>query len=109
MLSRLGHEHPSFPGLALTRFRVHVLQAVRAGELSRAREIVATRTVDLPLPPRDETLADILAVTSAGAASAVEIERLKSELRGDGELRAWLANVWPDGETALTEAMARAS
>jgi hypothetical protein len=100
---------PTFPHLAASQVRVHLVQALRAGDLAAARAISAQRTRDMPLPYDDELLADIASLSGEERPAEEEIQRIRDELRVDGPLRAWFSAAWPDGERVLDEAAARAA
>lgn len=88
----MARDFPTFAYAARAQFRVRLVAAARAGDLSEAAEIARTRTLDLPLTFREETLADVVLAVTDGT-SHEEQERLEAELRDDPELCAWLDTV----------------
>jgi hypothetical protein len=93
-LAALTTGYPSFAFLSRAQLRVRLMQAARRGDLDKARELARERTPDLPLNVRDEMLADVL-VAAVDPVPEGEHERLREELREDGELSAWLDKVAP--------------
>jgi hypothetical protein len=73
---------------------VRLVRATRAGDRDAACAAARSRTGDLPLPYRDDVLAD-LAHASRGEATEDDLARLDAELRDDAELRAWLDAALP--------------
>lgn len=93
---------PPFPFLARTRFRVGLLSLVREGRLDDAARLVAASSQDLPIDPRVELLADLVAAAAPSATpTAAAIERVERELRADPDARKWIEAVAP----GLTGAM----
>src|SRR5262249_39382523 len=67
-----------------------------------AAQLVSGDIDDLPLTLRDETLADVVrAAARPESVGALEIARIKQELRLAGELRAWLTAVAPAAMRAV--------
>lgn len=108
-LALLAREFPAYPFAARAQLRVQLLAASRRGDTEAATLLAKERTPDLPLPARDEFLADLLLVRAGGGGAGdtwrvSEVERLRGELHGDGDLRAWLAVVGPGLEGVLVGA-----
>ena len=93
-LAVLCRDFPTYPRLSSSLLRVRLVRAMRAGDRDAACAIARSRTADLPLPYREDVLAD-LALASRGDASEEDLARLDAELHDDGELRAWLDAVAP--------------
>jgi hypothetical protein len=101
----LAEQFPAYPFRAPAELRVKLVERARLGDLEGAARIVDARKEDVPLPLRDETLADLVRVTARPeAAGAGEAERLKEELRLDADVRGWIEAVAP----AILAAFARA-
>ena len=99
----------AYPFIGATQLRVRLLQAIRRGDLSSARELARQRTPDLPLPLPVETLADALSATDEGHPEGCkEAPRILSDLATDASLRNWFDAVWPRGEALLGQAARRA-
>jgi hypothetical protein len=93
-LAILCRDFPTYPRLSSSLLRVRLVRAMRAGERDAACAIARSRTADLPLPYREDVLAD-LALASRGEATDEDLARLDAELHDDAELRAWLDAVAP--------------
>ena len=93
-LAILCRDFPTYPRLSSSLLRVRLVRAMRAGDRDAACAIARSRTADLPLPYREDVLAD-LALASRGDATEEDLARLDAELHDDGELRAWLDAVAP--------------
>jgi hypothetical protein len=93
-LAILCRDFPTYPRLSSSLLRVRLVRAMRAGERDAACVIARSRTADLPLPYREDVLAD-LALASRGEATDDDLARLDAELHDDAELRAWLDAVAP--------------
>jgi len=93
-LAILCRDFPTYPRLSSSLLRVRLVRAMRAGDRDDACSIARSRTADLPLPYREDVLAD-LALASRGDATEEDLARLDAELHDDGELRAWLDAVAP--------------
>jgi hypothetical protein len=94
-LASLVSDHPSSAHLALTDFRIRLLVAVHAGDLDEARRVAAQRTAELPVPLRDDLLADLVVAVGPRGLPEGERERLDAELRDDATARAWIDAVAP--------------
>jgi hypothetical protein len=88
-------EYPSYVWIAVAEFRTRLMAAVRAGDLSAAARVAMTRTADLPLSIRDDTLSDIV-LAGATEVALDERERIDAELSDDPKLRAWIDAVGSD-------------
>jgi hypothetical protein len=104
-LAILGRDYPTYPFQSRALVRAQLVGAMRARDLAAAADIARSRTIDLPLSVRDDTLAD-LALVLAGGASNDEIERVDSELRDDPKVRAWIDAIAPDARARLQERVA---
>jgi hypothetical protein len=93
-LAILCRDFPTYPRLSSSLLRVRLLRAMRAGERDAACAIARSRTADLPLPYREDVLAD-LALASRGDATDEDLARLDAELHDDAELRSWIDAVAP--------------
>jgi hypothetical protein len=92
----LAEQFPAYPFRAPAELRAKLVERARLGDLEGAARIVEARKEDVPLPLRDETLADLVRVTARPeTAGAGEAERLKEELRLDAGVRAWLEAAAP--------------
>jgi hypothetical protein len=107
-LAILCRDFPTYPRLSSSLLRVRLVRAMRGGERNAACAIARSRTADLPLPYREDVLAD-LALVSRGEATEEDLARLAAELHDDGELCAWLDAVAPGlrDDRALVAAGAR--
>lgn len=88
---------PAYPFHAVAELRVALVSRARRGELAAAARVAEAHREDVPLPERDETLADLVrAAVSPASAGAGELPRLARDLRRDPHLRAWIDAVAPD-------------
>ncbi|HWL88910.1 MAG TPA: hypothetical protein VNO21_24065 [Polyangiaceae bacterium] len=90
----LQSQFPAFARAGGAHFRVQLMSAIRASDFDAAAAIARGRTLDLPLPLRDDVLADVVLAASAGA-TVDEVDRIARELREDEPLRAWIDAVAP--------------
>lgn len=88
-LAVLGRDFPTYSQLPAAQLRVRLLTAVREGDRSAACAIALARTASMPLPYREDVLADLV-LASRGHLSAEDLARLDGELQDDAALRAWL-------------------
>lgn len=93
-LAVLCRDFPTYPRLASSMLRVRLVRAMRAGDRAAACAVARSRTGDLPLPYREDVLADLV-LASRAEASEDDLARLDAELHDDAELRAWLDAVAP--------------
>jgi hypothetical protein len=92
-LATLMREHAQFGLLASAHARVRLVRAARMGEIEAVAAVARERTAALPLPRREELLAD-LALAATTTVSEDERERLASEL-GDARLSKWIEAIAP--------------
>jgi hypothetical protein len=104
-LATLLGAHGTWGHAAATEHRVRLLLAVKSGDLDEARAIARERTVELPIPLRDEVLADLVLAVGPDGLAKDERERLAAELDADARLRAWIDAVAP----GLRDRFARSS
>jgi hypothetical protein len=91
----------AYPYLARARFRVHLLELIRRGDLPSAAQLARNASADLPLSPHDELLADAAcAAVSPELAGAGELGRIREEVRVP-EVRRWIYAVAPNVLAAL--------
>jgi hypothetical protein len=101
-MAAVAEAFPAYPFHAPAALRVALVQRARRGDLEGAARLADGRSEDVPLPQRDETLADVVrALAHPEDAGAGEIERLEDDLRSDPELRGWLAAVAPAAVAAF--------
>ncbi len=93
-LAILCRDFPTYPRLSSSLLRVRLVRAMRGGDRDAACAIARSRTADLPLPYREDVLAD-LALASRGDTTDEDRARLDAELHDDAELRAWIDAVAP--------------
>jgi hypothetical protein len=93
-LAILCRDFPTYPRLSSSLLRVRLVRAMRGGDRDAACAIARSRTADLPLPYREDVLAD-LALASRGDATDEDGARLDAELHDDAELRTWIDAVAP--------------
>jgi hypothetical protein len=93
-LAILCRDFPTYPRLSSSLLRVRLVRAMRSGDRDAACAIARSRTADLPLPYREDVLAD-LALASRGDATDEDLTRLDAELDDDAELRGWIDCVAP--------------
>jgi hypothetical protein len=93
-LAILCRDFPTYPRLSSSLLRVRLVRAMRGGDRDAACAIARSRTADLPLPYREDVLAD-LALASRGDVADEDVARLDAELHDDAELRAWIDAVAP--------------
>lgn len=94
-LATIAAQHGAFGHRAVFEQRVRLIAAVRRGDLDAARAVARERTGELPLPLRDEVLADLVLATAPHGASREEQERVDAELRADPPLAAWIDAIAP--------------
>lgn len=93
---------PVYPFKSRALFRVRLVARARQGDLAGAAALAAEAGLDLPLSARDELLADVVrAATSPETTGAVEIARIKRELRTYEPLERWLEKTAPKALAAL--------
>ncbi len=90
----LGRDFPMYSQLAAAQLRVRLLTAVQGADRSAACAIARARTGSMPLPYREDVLADLV-LASRGDLSAEDLAGLDGELQDDAELRTWLDRVAP--------------
>ncbi len=107
-LAILCRDFPTYPRLSSSLLRVRLVRAMRGGDRNAACAIARSRTADLPLPYREDVLAE-LALVSRAEATEDDLARLAAELQDDSELCAWLDAVAPGlrDDRALVAAGAR--
>lgn len=94
-LATIAAQHGAFGHRAVFEQRVRLIAAVRRGDLDAARTIARQRTGELPIPLRDEMLADLVLATAPQGASREEQERVDAELREGHMLSAWVDAIAP--------------
>ena len=94
-LATIASQHGAFAYRAVFEQRVRLVAAVRRGDRDAARAVARERTGELPLPLRDELLADLVLATAPEGASREEQERVDAELRADRALAAWVDAIAP--------------
>ncbi|MEA2747482.1 MAG: hypothetical protein QOI41_1625 [Myxococcales bacterium] len=94
-LASLLARFPGYSHLALADFRIRLVNAVRSGDLDAARALAQQRTAELPLPLRDDLLADLVLATGTRGLPKEEMDRVAAELRDDAEVCAWIDAIAP--------------
>jgi hypothetical protein len=94
-LASLIARHAGYMHLPLFDFRIRFVNAVRAGDLDAARALAMQRTAELPVPLRDDLLADLVLATGPRGLPTEEIERVAAELRDNAEVCAWIDAIAP--------------
>ena len=94
-LASLIARYAGYMHLALVDFRIRFVNAVRSGDLDMAREIARQRTAELPVPLRDDLLADLVLATGPRGLPKEEMERVAAELRDNAEVCAWIEAIAP--------------
>lgn len=102
-LAMLVQAHPHYAHLALADLRIRLVAAVKSGDLVEARRVARQRTAELPIPLRDDLLADLVLAVGERGLPRSEMERLDGELRDDPVSRTWIEAVAPGLRTALEE------
>jgi hypothetical protein len=92
--ARLAKEFPSFPFASRAHLRIALANALHADDLEAAAKVAHSRSLDMPLPLRDDLLVDVVLAVVEGA-SAEEIERIGGELGDDETTRRWIDAVAP--------------
>lgn len=106
-LAVLLAEHPSYAFGALFHFRVRLIDAIRNNDLDTAAAVARERNAELPIPLRDELLADImLALTNPGTPGE-EVGRIERELHEDDVARQWVDTIAPSARALLQALSAR--
>jgi tetratricopeptide (TPR) repeat protein len=93
-LTVLCRDFPTYPHLASAQLRVRLVRAVRAGDRDAACQLARARTADLPLPYREDVLADLVLASRRDVAEE-DLARLDAELREDEGLRRWIDAIAP--------------
>jgi hypothetical protein len=93
-LEILGRDFPTYSQLATAQLRVRFLSAVHEADRSAACALAKTRTAEMPLPYREDVLADLV-LAARGDLAEEDLARLDGELHDDAELRVWLDLVAP--------------
>jgi hypothetical protein len=94
-LASLIARHAGYMNLPLFDFRIRFVNAVRAGDLDAARALATQRTAELPVPLRDDLLADLVLATGPRGLPKDEMERVAAELRDNAEVCAWIDAIAP--------------
>lgn len=94
-LASLVEKHPGYAHLALADFRIRLVAAVKSGDLEEARRVAMQRTAELPVPLRDDLLAELVLASGERGLPRAEMERLDAELRDDAISRTWVDAVAP--------------
>lgn len=94
-LASIVQKHPGYAHLALADFRIRLVAAVKGGDLVEARRMAMQRTAELPVPLRDDLLAELVLASSERGLPRAEMERLDAELRDDAASRAWVDAIAP--------------
>lgn len=89
-LEALARDYPSYPFATGAHLRIRAALALRAGDEARARQIAGERTMDMPIPVRDEVLYDLLDLASSANPSRDERARMIEELERDPEVARWV-------------------
>lgn len=93
-LAVLCRDFPTFPSLASAQLRVKLVRSVRGGDRDEACVAARARTAEMPLPYREDVLADLV-LASRGEVPEEDLARLEAELRDDAELQTWIDAVAP--------------
>ena len=93
-LAVLCRDFPTYPQLASAQLRIRLLRAVRAVDRAAACELARARSAELPLPYREDVLADLV-LASRREVSDEDLAGLDAQLREDDELRQWIDAVAP--------------
>ncbi|HSO35972.1 MAG TPA: hypothetical protein VLT33_25770 [Labilithrix sp.] len=93
-LAVLARDFPTYSQLATAELRVRFMSAVRGADRGAAYALARARTMEMPLPYREDVLADLV-LASRGQLSEDELARLDGELLDDPALRTWLDLVAP--------------
>lgn len=100
-LAVLAREHPTYPFMPRTLFRVRMIQRLRANDLAGAAAIARGRTPELPLTSRDDLLADVVIATDGDDDEARA--HLREEVRRFAEGERWMSTVAPAALVAFRE------
>jgi hypothetical protein len=93
---------PAYPYRSRACFRVRLLALAKKGDIEAAAALAEQAGLDLPLSSRDELLADaVRAAATPELSGAVEIARIKREVRKGTEARRWMEIVAPAALAAL--------
>jgi hypothetical protein len=100
-LAAIAREHPVYPYLPRTLYRVRMLQRIRSGDLAGAARIARGRAPELPLAARDDLLSDVVVAAQAGAEEEEARAHLRDELRRFPEGERWMQTVAPAALASL--------
>jgi hypothetical protein len=92
-LAILAREFPDYAYLSAAQLRARLVAAARDEDWTAAARVACERTAELPIPRREELLAD-LAVAATSTTGDDERHRLASEL-ADASLAHWIDAVAP--------------
>lgn len=96
---------PAYPYMSRALFRVRLVGHARSGDLKAASALAEQAGLDLPLTSRDELLTDVVrAATTPEVVGAVEIARIRRELRSSPKRKQWLETVAPKALAAFEHA-----
>lgn len=93
-LAILCRDFPTYPHLPSSLLRVRLVRAARGGDRDAAFAAARSRTGELPLPYREEILADLV-LASRRELGEADRARVDSELRDDEQLQRWVEIVAP--------------
>lgn len=93
-LAILCRDFPTYPHLPSSLLRVRLVRAARGGDRDAAFAAARSRTGELPLPYREEILADLV-LASRRELGEADRARVESELRDDEQLQRWIEIVAP--------------
>jgi hypothetical protein len=94
-LASLIARYAGYMHLPVADFCIRLVNAVRSGDLDAARELAQQRTAELPVPLRDDLLADLVLATGPRGLPKEERERIAAELRDNAEVGAWIEAIAP--------------
>lgn len=93
-LAILCRDFPTYPHLPSSLLRVRLVQAARSGDRDAAFAAARSRTGELPMPYREEILADLV-LASRRELGEADRARVDTELREDEQLQRWVEIVAP--------------
>jgi hypothetical protein len=102
-VARLGRDYSSSPLFHIARRRVKLILSLRAGDFEGAHQLFQHLSPEAPLSRQEELVREILVATAGAPNGGEAIGLLRSELRNDPELHAWLERACPRAVEALLD------
>ena len=96
VMAELEETYPESVHAVAHRSRVALILALAARDYERASRIAAARPTTMPIPYRDELLAELVTLSTQGNASHDAVHALLAEISENPQAQAWLEAVAPE-------------